>query len=49
MIPVKDLLAQAPVEASAPCRVDSGGTWDIKALSLPLTDAESAWLDLAAP
>lgn len=29
-------LQEAPLEASAPCRVDSGGTWDIKALSLPL-------------
>lgn len=24
------------MEASAPCRVDAGGTWDIKALALPL-------------
>jgi len=24
------------VEASAPCRVDAGGTWDIKAMALPL-------------
>ena len=33
---VKKILGQHPFEASAPCRIDSGGTWDIKALALPL-------------
>ena len=33
---IKRLLERAPIEASAPCRIDSGGTWDIKALALPL-------------
>jgi D-glycero-alpha-D-manno-heptose-7-phosphate kinase len=36
MISLKDHLAHHKVEASAPCRIDSGGTWDIKALALPL-------------
>ena len=30
------ILERFPVEASAPCRIDSGGTWDIKALALPM-------------
>jgi len=33
---LKGLLELHPIEASAPCRVDSGGTWDIKAMALPL-------------
>ncbi len=33
---VRDLLRLSPVTVSAPCRVDTGGTWDIKALALPL-------------
>jgi len=36
MISLQNLLASHRVEASAPCRVDSGGTWDIKAMALPL-------------
>jgi D-glycero-alpha-D-manno-heptose-7-phosphate kinase len=32
----RKILGQTPIEASAPCRIDSGGTWDIKALALPL-------------
>ena len=47
MILVKDLLAQRPVEASAPCRVDSGGTWDIKALSLPLAATRPTTVNIA--
>jgi D-glycero-alpha-D-manno-heptose-7-phosphate kinase len=33
---LQDLLAEQPVEASAPCRIDCGGTWDIKAMALPM-------------
>jgi D-glycero-alpha-D-manno-heptose-7-phosphate kinase len=33
---IRHLLSQERIEASAPCRIDSGGTWDIKALALPL-------------
>jgi D-glycero-alpha-D-manno-heptose-7-phosphate kinase len=32
---VKKILETNPIEVSAPCRVDSGGTWDIKALAIP--------------
>jgi D-glycero-alpha-D-manno-heptose-7-phosphate kinase len=33
---LQNLLAEQPVEASAPCRIDCGGTWDIKAMALPM-------------
>jgi len=33
---LQDLLAEQQVEASAPCRIDCGGTWDIKAMALPM-------------
>lgn len=36
MISVQNLLARHQAVASAPCRIDSGGTWDIKAMALPL-------------
>lgn len=32
---LKDALEEAPIESSAPCRVDCGGTWDLPAFSLP--------------
>jgi D-glycero-alpha-D-manno-heptose-7-phosphate kinase len=35
------------VEASAPCRVDSGGTWDIRSMALPLETIEPATLNIA--
>lgn len=35
MIDVNPILTEGPVEASAPCRIDCGGTWDIKAMALP--------------
>ncbi|MBW1870381.1 MAG: hypothetical protein JRI73_14340 [Deltaproteobacteria bacterium] len=47
MIPVNDLLAQRPVEASAPCRIDSGGTWDIKALALPFEAIQPTTVNIA--
>jgi len=40
-------LAKNPVEASAPCRVDSGGTWDIKAMALPLEWSEPTTINIA--
>ena len=32
---LQNFLAKHQVEATAPCRVDAGGTWDIKAMALP--------------
>jgi D-glycero-alpha-D-manno-heptose-7-phosphate kinase len=34
--PVSKILGNYHLDASAPCRMDSGGTWDIKAMALPL-------------
>lgn len=33
--------------ASAPCRIDSGGTWDIKALALPLERIQPVTVNMA--
>lgn len=33
---VRELLKQGPVEASAPCRIDMGGTLDLTTFSLPM-------------
>jgi D-glycero-alpha-D-manno-heptose-7-phosphate kinase len=33
--------------ASAPCRIDSGGTWDIKAMALPLERIDPVTLNIA--
>ncbi|MBW2129435.1 MAG: hypothetical protein JRH13_08735 [Deltaproteobacteria bacterium] len=33
---IKGILEEQFLEASAPCRIDAGGTWDIKSLALPL-------------
>lgn len=40
-------LSKHPVEASAPCRIDSGGTWDIKAMGLPLIRTEPTTINIA--
>ena len=34
-ISVEKILEECPIRASAPCRIDAGGTWDIKAMALP--------------
>jgi D-glycero-alpha-D-manno-heptose-7-phosphate kinase len=47
MLPVKKILQPQAIEASAPCRIDSGGTWDIKALALPLQRIEPVTLNMA--
>ncbi len=45
--PVSRFLSKQPVEASAPCRVDSGGSWDIKAMALPLEGIEPTTVNIA--
>lgn len=47
MLSVKKLLQPQAIEASAPCRIDSGGTWDIKALALPFQRIEPVTLNMA--
>ncbi|MFC1868916.1 galactokinase [Thermodesulfobacteriota bacterium] len=44
---VREVLEKSPVEASAPCRIDSGGTWDIKAMALPLERNEPVTVNIA--
>lgn len=44
---IKKLLEKRPIEASAPCRIDSGGTWDIKALALPLEKIAPVTINIA--
>ncbi len=44
---LRDLLTRSPVKVSAPCRVDAGGTWDIKALALPLERKTPATVNMA--
>ena len=47
MLSVKKILRSQAIEASAPCRIDSGGTWDIKALALPLERIAPVTLNMA--
>jgi D-glycero-alpha-D-manno-heptose-7-phosphate kinase len=44
---IKELLEKNPIKTSAPCRIDSGGTWDIKAFALPLEGADPITVNLA--
>lgn len=43
----RKILEKVPIEASAPCRIDSGGTWDIKAMALPLERIEPTTVNMA--
>ena len=44
---LQDFLTQEPVEASAPCRIDCGGTWDIKAMALPMAGIGPVTVNMA--
>lgn len=44
---VKKLLQSRLIEASAPCRVDAGGTWDIKAFALPMEGVDPVTINFA--
>ncbi len=44
---LSSLLDNEPIEASAPCRIDSGGTWDIKAMALPLEEITPTTVNIA--
>jgi D-glycero-alpha-D-manno-heptose-7-phosphate kinase len=44
---IRELLERNPIKTSAPCRIDSGGTWDIKALALPLEGVVPVTVNLA--
>lgn len=44
---VRKVLLERPIEASAPCRIDSGGTWDIKAIAIPFERIRPATVNVA--
>ena len=44
---VKKVLERNPVTVSAPCRIDSGGTWDIKAMAIPFQKIIPVTLNIA--
>jgi D-glycero-alpha-D-manno-heptose-7-phosphate kinase len=46
-ISVRTVLEQNPITASAPCRIDSGGTWDIKAMALPFQGIGPVTINMA--
>ncbi len=46
-VSISRLLQKQPIRASAPCRVDSGGTWDIKAMALPLEAVQPVTVNIA--
>ncbi|NTV59620.1 MAG: galactokinase [Deltaproteobacteria bacterium] len=43
----RKILKNSRVEASAPCRVDSGGTWDIRSMALPMEAIEPVTVNIA--
>ena len=46
-ISLNKMLSGHAVSASAPCRIDSGGTWDIKAMALPFTGIRPTTVNIA--
>ena len=46
-VSMRDLSGETTVEASAPCRIDSGGTWDIRALALPFEHLSPSTVNMA--
>lgn len=44
---VRKILDHHSIEASAPCRIDSGGTWDIKAMALPMEGIKPVTFNIA--
>jgi D-glycero-alpha-D-manno-heptose-7-phosphate kinase len=47
MTSIRDFLTSNRVTSSAPCRIDSGGTFDIKALAIPSAVAEPTTVNVA--
>jgi len=43
----REILKVQTITSSAPCRIDSGGTWDIKALALPFERANPVTCNIA--
>ena len=47
ILSIRKILENQTIGASAPCRIDSGGTWDIMALSLPLEKIRPVTVNIA--
>ena len=47
MISIREVLKDSQIKASAPCRIDAGGTWDIKAMALPFEDISPTTVNIA--
>lgn len=47
MISIRKILEEGDIKASAPCRVDAGGTWDIKPMALPFEDISPTTVNIA--
>ncbi|HEX9911330.1 MAG TPA: hypothetical protein VGA86_10620, partial [Desulfatiglandales bacterium] len=45
--PARKILKNCTIEASAPCRIDSGGTWDIRTMALPMDAIKPVTLNIA--
>jgi len=46
-ISIRELLEENPIKSSAPCRIDAGGTWDIKAMALPFEGLNPVTVNIA--
>jgi D-glycero-alpha-D-manno-heptose-7-phosphate kinase len=46
-ISIRELLEENPIQSSAPCRIDAGGTWDIKAMALPFEGLNPITVNIA--
>ncbi|MBN2125513.1 MAG: galactokinase, partial [Deltaproteobacteria bacterium] len=46
-VSLRQALTEKRIEASAPCRIDSGGTWDIKTMALPLEGIRPVTVNIA--
>ncbi len=46
-VSLKTLLKNQIIAASAPCRIDAGGTWDIKSMALPLNGISPTTVNFA--
>ncbi len=47
MSSIRKILEEDEIRVSAPCRIDAGGTWDIKAMALPFEDISPTTVNMA--
>lgn len=46
-VSLREFLSRHPTSATAPCRIDTGGTWDIKAMALPFQGIKPITVNMA--